>query len=191
MSNTHRPTAGRRLARRLLLLFALTLGVSAAAAARDGKVITVVDAAGRGVGTSQIEADIISECISMLPSEAELAPVVEAKSVFLKNIGGDIERNESVRTYHATIDLSYVIYQRQLVVVTMNTVEKSDPLIKEVDRRFEREMHFESNPENGDQWSGRELVKDYYYSTPEAAVDDVLRRARAWLKQKRSVMCGR
>ncbi len=186
------PRRHRSAARRLFgagAILALALHWTTGSQADETRTINVVDVTGRGIGTSQIEADIVSECIAMLPSEAQLAPVVEAKSAFLKNIGGDVERNESVRTFHATVDVSYVIHQRQLVVVTMNTVEKSEPLIKEVDRRFDREIRFESNPENGDQWSGRELVKEFYFSTPEAAVDDAMRRARAWLASKRSVMC--
>ena len=73
--------------------------------------------------------------------------------------------------------------------MTTNSVERSEPVFREVDGRFDRVVQFKSNPENGDAYSGRALVRNYYFSSEQVAIDDAMRRAEAWIKQKRAVMC--
>ena len=174
----------------LLVLFCLVLipGISGA----DDKqraMMTVVGATANADGRSQIDSQIIEECIQSLPTAAELQPVVNAKSQYLKMINGDINDNRSVRTYSAEIDLTYVVFQRRLVTVTTSSIEKSEPVFKEVDGRFDHSEQFVSNPENGDAYAGREYVHNYYFSTADAAIKDVKSRAEAWLRQKRATMC--
>ena len=174
----------------LLVLFCLVLipGISGA----DDKqraMMTVIGATANADGKSQIDSQIIEECIQSLPTAAELQPVVNAKSQYLKMINGDINDNRSVRTYSAEIDLTYVVFQRRLVTVTTSSIEKSEPVFKEVDGRFDHSQQFVSNPENGDAYAGREYVHNYYFSTADAAIKDVKSRAEAWLRQKRATMC--
>jgi hypothetical protein len=152
-------------------------------------MMTVVGATANADGKSQIDSQIIEECIQSLPTAAELQPVVNAKSKYLKMINGDINDNRSVRTYSAEIDLTYVVFQRRLVTVTTSSIEKSEPVFKEVDGRFDHSQQFVSNPENGDAYAGREYVHNYYFSTADAAIKDVKSRAEAWLRQKRATMC--
>mgnify|MGYP001349676394 FL=1 len=174
----------------LLVLLCLVLipGISGA----DDKqraMMTVVGATANADGRSQIDSQIIEECIQSLPTAAELQPVVNAKSQYLKMINGDINDNRSVRTYSAEIDLTYVVFQRRLVTVTTSSIEKSEPVFKEVDGRFDHSQQFVSNSENGDAYAGREYVHNYYFSTADAAIKDVKSRAEAWLRQKRATMC--
>ena len=173
----------------LVLLSLLLLPAMAFADEKQRAMMTVVGATANADGKSQIDSQIIEECVQSLPTASELEPVVNAKSKYLKMINGDINDNRSVRTYSAEIDLTYVIFQRRLVTVTTSSIEKSEPVFKEVDGRFDQSKQFVSNSENGDAYAGREYVHDYYFSTAEAAIKDVKSRANAWLKQKRATMC--
>lgn len=163
--------------------------LAAVAIADDRQLVTLVGAGTSADGTSQIRTQVVAECIGELPTLADLAPVVDSESLYLKWINGDRERNESVRTWTASVDVTYVLHRKEVVVVTTNSVERSEPVIREVDGRFDRTIQFVSNRENGDLFSGRTLVNEYYFSSPEAATRDAMRRAEAWLKQRRSVMC--
>lgn len=181
----------RRRSCRLLLLLVSGLLLVGPASADDKQraMMTVVGATANADGRSQIDSQIIEECVQSLPTAAELQPVVNAKSEYLKMINGDINDNRSVRTYSAEIDLTYVVFQRRLVTVTTSSIEKSEPVFKEVDGRFDQTKKFVSNSENGDAYAGREYVHDYYFSNADAAIKDVKSRAEAWLKQKRATMC--
>lgn len=174
----------------VLVSFALLIVANGAVADHvERSINTFISAHSAADGSSKIEMEILEECIKALPRPDQLEPIADAKSKYLKHIGGDANRNESVRTYTASVDLSYAIYQRQLIVITTSSIEKSEPVMKEFNRRFDRSAHFESNPENGDQWAGRNLVKEYYFSTEQGAIDDAMKRATAWLKQKNSIIC--
>ena len=173
----------------VLLLNAMILPTTATADDTRRAVTTIVGAMAHADGRSQIDSQTVEECIQKLPTVSELEPVVNAKSLYLKMINGDIDDNRSVRTYSAEIDLTYVIYRKRLIVVTTSSIEKSEPVFKEVDGRFDGSQKFVSNSENGDAYAGREYVHNYYFSTAQAAIDDVTKRAEAWLKQKQSIMC--
>ena len=179
----------RRAIQIVLLLQALIFAGTAISDDTQRAVLTVVGATANADGRSQIDSQTVEECILKLPTASELEPVVNAKSRYLKMINGDIDDNRSVRTYSAEIDLTYVIYRKRLVVVTTSSIEKSEPVFREVDGRFDASQSFVSNSENGNAYAGREYVHDYYFSTPQAAIDDVMQRANAWLKQKQSIMC--
>jgi hypothetical protein len=122
---------------------------------------------------------------------SQLRPVTDSTSRFMKAIGGELENNRSIRTYSASIELTYVIYRKTLVVVTTSSIERSEPVFREADGRFDRSIVFVSNPENGDMFAGRNLVKEYFFSTEQGAVEDARRRAQAWLEQKGAVRCQR
>ncbi len=168
----------------------LAVSITATADEVERKITTVVAGGTLADGSSRIEKQVIEECVSSLPKEGDLQPIVDARSKYMRSINGDVEANGSVRTYTATVTVSYVVRQKQLIIVTTSSVEKSEPVLKQVEGRFDRSVSFSSNPENGDSFGGTDLVKEYYFSTESQATEDALRRARAWLKQKRSVMCS-
>lgn len=176
---------------RALLAAGFALLIAAPGLADDvTRKITTVVAGNLPEGASKIDKQVVEECIASLPKESDLAPVVDAKSKYLRSINGDDSVNGSVRTYSATVVVPYLVRQKQLVIVTSASVEKSEPVLQEVIGRFDRSITFTSNPENGDHFGGRDLVKEYYFSNEAAAIEDAMRRARAWLKQQRSVMCN-
>lgn len=172
-----------------LLLFAVS--TAAPADEIERKITTVVAGGTLADGSSQIDKQVIEECVASLPKAGDLQPVVDAKSKYMRSINGDTAANGSVRTYAASVTVPYVVKQRQLVIVTTSSVEKSEPVLQEVEGRFDRSVHFTSNPENGDAFAGTGLVKEYYFSSGPLAVEDAMQRARAWLAQRRTVMCGR
>lgn len=177
---------------RTLVIASLFLLLCAGTASTDEttrKITTLVSGGSLADGRSQIEKDVIEECIVSLPSEGDLEAIVDVRSKYMKSIGGDPSANRSVRTFTATVTVPFLVRQKQLVIVTTSSVEKSEPVIKEVTGRFDSAVEFSSNPENGDAFAGQGLVQEYYFSTQEKAIEDAMRRARAWLKQKRSVMC--
>ena len=175
-----------------LCLIAVVLGIAGAAIANDSdrKTVTLVDAGGIANSGSNIKSQVIEECILTLPKASDLAPVVDAKSKHMKGIDGDKAANASVRAYSAVVDVPYMVKQKQVVIVTTSSVEGMEPLVKEVDGRFDRTVRFESNSANGDRFFGRELAKEYYFSTKQGAIDDAMMRAKAWLKQNKTVMCS-
>jgi len=157
---------------------------------KERSIHTLVGA-GSVDGTSQIQKEVVEECIMQVPTLDQLRPVADSTSRFLKAINGDLDHNASVRTYSAQIELTYVVYQKTLVVVTTNSVERTDPVFREVGGRFDRTIRFESDPENGDMFAGRDLAKEYFFSSEEKAIADATRRAQAWLEQKSAVLCSR
>jgi hypothetical protein len=173
------------------VLVALILGSAGGGFAEEKeRSIHTVVGAGSVDGSSQIQKEVIEECIMRVPSLDQLRPVADSTSRFLKAINGDLDHNASVRTWSARIELTYVVHQKTLVVVTTNSVESTDPVFREVGGRFDRSILFESNPENGDMFHGRGLAKEYFFSSEEKAVADATRRARAWLEQKSAVLCS-
>ena len=177
---------------RLFVLLASGLGIASPGQADESlRSVHALVGVGGVDGSSQIQKEVIEECIMQLPTLEQLRPVVDAKALFLKNINGELDNNASVRTYSAVIDLTYAVFQKTLVVVTTNSVERSEPVFREVGGRFDQSIRFESNSENGDMFYGRDLAKEYFFSTQEAAIDDAKRRAQAWIEQKRAVMCKR
>ncbi len=175
----------------IILSCVLAPALAATADEVERRITTVVSGGTLADGSSQIEKQVIEECVSSLPAVGDLEPIVDARSKYMRSINGDVEANGSVRTYSATVVVPFVVTQKQLVIVTTSSVEKSEPVLKEVEGRFDRSVSFSSNPENGDSFAGSGLVKEYYFSTEAAAIEDAMRRARAWLKQKRAVTCQR
>lgn len=182
---------GRTMIQAGLLCLALVV-LAGNASAEDPKhwIMSLVDG-NNFAGASKIETQVIEECIQSLPQLSDLEAVVDAKSVYMKNINGDLKANHSVRTFNASVVVPYTVRRKVLLVVTTASIEGSEPTIQEVEGRFDESVAFRSNPENGDQFSGRELVLDYYFSKRELAAEDALRRASAWLKLQSSVMCGK
>lgn len=175
-----------------LSLAGLTLLTGTAPASADEtkrKITTFVAGTNHADGRSQIKSEVIEQCVLSLPRASDLEPIVDARSKYMRSINGDATANGSIRTYNATVTVPYVVKQKQLVIVTTSSIEKSEPVIKEVSGQFDRTIEFNSNSENGDHYGGRELVHEYYFSSEQMAVDDAMKRARAWLKQQRTVMC--
>jgi len=175
------------------LAVAVLLAVGAAAEENDRErhSLTLITGETSADGKTQVHRELLEECILELPTPDELVPVVTRRSEFLKAINGDPNRNASTMTYSAAIDVSYVVHQNALIIVTSNSIEGQEPIFREVERRIPKSVHFESNPDNGTHFAGRGLALDYYFGTEQGATRDVKERAAAWLAQQKTIICAR
>ena len=180
-------SVGRLLSLAVALL--LVLATAGSAADRERKSITLISADTSADGLTRVHRELLEECILELPTAEELVPVVTRRAEFLKSINGDSSRNESAQTYSAVIDVGYVVHQKALIIVTTNSIERQEPIIKEVERRIPNSEQFHSDPNNGDSYAGRDLAHDYYFGTEQAAIEDVKGRAIAWLAQQKTITC--
>jgi hypothetical protein len=156
--------------------------------ATGNKNITIIQGQSTADGTSQLSERLLEECIAAVPDVGTLEPVVSSQSQFLKEVNGDGARNEFVKTYTASLDISYMIRQKVLVVVTTNSVQGQEPVMKVMDKSLQQSKHFESNSPDGDLFAGRSH-REYYFSTSEGAKKDVVNRAAAWIKQQSAIIC--
>jgi len=186
------PTArpGRALAASALALL-LVLAASAHADDRERKSLTLISAETSADGLTRVHRELLEECILELPSRDELVPVVTRRSEFLKSIDGDKSRNESTQMYSAIIDVGYVMHQKALIIVTTSSIEKQEPIIREVERRIPKSAQFHSDDNNGDHFAGQGLAHEYYFGAEQAAIDDVKERAVAWLAQQKTITCAK
>jgi hypothetical protein len=157
-------------------------------AADEVKNVTVIRGQSSADGSSEVTAELLEECIVSLPRPADLEPQITAESGYLKEINGDPAKNEFVKTYAASLEINYMLHQKELIIVTTRSVQGQAPVMKEVDKNIRQTKRFESNPANGDLYAGRSN-RQYYFSTSEAAANDVKKRAETWLKQQSAVVC--
>ena len=154
----------------------------------DDKNITIIQGQSTADGKSQVTERLLEECIGALPDPASLEPVVSSSSDYLKEINGDPAKNEFVKTYTASLEINYTVRQKALIVVTTNSVQGQEPVMKVLEKTLTRSKKFTSNAADGDLYAGRSR-RQYYFSTPEGATDDVRNRASAWIRQQSAVRC--
>jgi len=152
------------------------------------KDVTVIHAQSTADGKSEVGERILEECIVSLPKVDDLEPEIVSQSAYLKEVNGDPSRNEFVKTYSASLDINYMLYQKTLIIVTTNSVKGQEPVMKVMEKNLKQSRKFTSNSSDGDIFAGRSN-RQYYFSTPEAAEKDVKKRASAWLKQQSAVLC--
>ena len=70
-------------------------------------------------------------------------------------LAGDDKKKDHVKTYQATIEINYMLYQKELIIITTNSVESTKPVLEEKTRRIKKSKTFKSKPENGDIFAGR------------------------------------
>ncbi|NLE02776.1 MAG: hypothetical protein GX640_23160 [Fibrobacter sp.] len=154
------------------------------------KNVTIIHGTSTADGKSEVGERILEECIISLPNINTLDPEITSANPFLKEVNGDPSRNEIVKTYSATLDINYMLYQKVLVVVTTNSIKGQEPVMKVMEKNLKQTKRFVSNPSEGDIFAGRSH-RQYYFSSPEAAAADVKKRAAAWIKQQASVLCNK
>ncbi len=151
---------------------------------------TIIHGVSSADGKSDVSERILEECLQSLPKSSDLSPDVRSNTAFLKEINGDPSRNEQVQTFSASLDINYMLYQKVLVIVATSTVQGQEPVMKVMEKNLRQSKHFESNSSNGDIYAGRSH-RQYYFSSADAARNDVIRQAAAWLRQQASVACSK
>lgn len=154
------------------------------------KNITVIQGQSNADGKSDVSERILEECIVSLPKAGELDPIIGSNTLFLKEINGDPAKNAHTMTYTASLDINYMLYQKTLVIVTTNSVQGQEPVMKVMEKNLKQVKRFTSNSSNGDLFAGRSH-RQYFFSSPEAAKSDVIKQASSWIKQQSAVQCNR
>lgn len=171
-----------------LLLFAVVVPATFSDEKNDSKNITIIQGQSSADGSSQVTERLLEECIGSLPDPNSLDPIVQSESQYLKEINGDPAKNDFVKTYSATLEINYIVKQKALIVVTTNSVQGQEPVMKVLEKTLTRSKKFTSNAADGDIYAGRSR-RQYYFSTPEGATKDVQGRASAWIRQQSAVLC--
>jgi hypothetical protein len=174
----------------ILLITLVILAVPGLADRKSGadKNVTVIQSQSSADGTSQLSERLLEECIVSLPNPEIIDPVVTSESQFLKEINGDPSKNDFVKTFSATLEINYMIHQKSLIVVTTNSIQGQEPVMKVMEKKLQQTKQFVSSSTDGDLYAGRSH-RQYYFSTPEGAKKDVQTRASAWIKQQSAVIC--
>jgi len=154
----------------------------------EEKNLTIISAEASADGRSAIAKEIIEECIVSLPAVADLEPLVEAKSKYLRHINGKENNNKYVKTYTAKVEIHYLIRQKEMIIITTNSVPAQKPVIKEIERMVRKVETVISDPQEGDLFADRS-PREYYFTSGQKAAQNAKARAEVWLKQHRGVVC--
>ncbi len=152
------------------------------------KTVTIINAEGNADGSTVVSREAVKECIVNLPKVDALEPEVVSDSRFLKEIGGDPNKNDWTKIFTAKIQINYMVYHKDILIVATKSVEGRDPVLKDVEKHLPMTKDFVSNPADGDTFAGRSN-REYYFTKQEDAVKDVKARALVWLKQQAPLVC--
>jgi len=133
-----------------LLLSVGSISVFASDSKTENKNITLISAQSSADGKSKVWKELLEECIVSLPKAADLIADVTSKAHFLKGINGDKNNNEHIKTYNASIEINYMIHQKELIIVATSSVQGQPPVMKEVVKKIKKSKMFVSNTSEGD-----------------------------------------
>jgi hypothetical protein len=180
----------RFIAMAVIAAFITASGAFAAdkAALTENKNVTLVSATSTVDGKSDVTEKLLEECIVSLPRVQDLEAEVTSQVAFFKEINGDPGKNDFVKSYHAVIEINYMLHQQSLIIVTTSSVQGQEPVMKVVEKTLRQSKTFESNPSDGEHFAGKSN-RQFYFPTSEGAVNDVKQRAAIWIKQQSAVVC--
>ncbi len=154
----------------------------------EKKDITVIAAQSSADGGSEVRREMVQDCIMSLPSPDKLDPQVTSEAMYLRGINGEEHHDAWTKVYTARLDVNYLNYQKELLIITTRSVQGQEPVIKDVEKKLRRTETFTSNPTQGDTYAGRS-DRQYYFTSAEGAIKDVRERARVWIEQQAPVVC--
>jgi len=154
----------------------------------ENKNVTLVSAQSSVDGKSDINEKLLEECIVSLPALSDLEAEVTSSAAYVKEINGDPNKNDFVKSYSAFIEINYMVHQQTLIIVTTSSIQGQEPVMKVFEKSIKQTKRFESNPTEGENFAGRSN-RAYYFPTADAAIADVKKRAAIWLKQQAAVVC--
>ena len=154
----------------------------------ENKNVTLVSAMSTVDGKSDVTEKLLEECIVSLPRVEDLDAEVTSQVAFLKEINGDQNKNDFVKSYHAVIEINYMLHQQSIIIVTTSSVQGQEPVMKVVEKTLRQSKVFESNPSEGEYFAGRSN-RQFYFPTADGAIADVKHRAAIWIKQQSAVVC--
>lgn len=172
----------------IALAAAMTLPILAGETENINKKVTIIQAQGQNQKPGPIESKLLEECIISLPSATTLEATIESKNQFLKGIGGDEKNSGWVKTYIATVEIPYLVKQKELVIVPVASIEGAPPKMETFIKRLPNRETFVSDCDNGDIIAGRSN-RQSYFSTAEKAKADAIERAKVWINQNNHLLC--
>ena len=173
----------------LVMLFLLFSGyLYADDSKKENKDITIISAQSTSDGKSEVSKELLEECVFSLPDAHTLEAVVTSESKYLHNVNGDAGKSGYFKVFLATVEINYLIYQKELIIITTSSIKGQKPVMKEVDKKIRQSKSFTSDAHNGDLFAGKGR-REYYFSTEKSAVEDVMKRVKSWLKQQENTLC--
>ena len=154
----------------------------------EKKNITVITGESSADGSSEVRREMEKDCILSLPNPDQLEPQVTSEAVYLRGINGEPGHDAWAKVYTARLDIDYLNYQKELLIVTTRSVQGQEPVIKEVEKKLKHTESFVSNPAEGDTFAGRSN-RQYYFTEAKDAIKDVKKRAKIWIEQQTAVVC--
>ncbi|MCX7727113.1 MAG: hypothetical protein N2053_09730, partial [Chitinispirillaceae bacterium] len=76
------------------------------------KNITIIQSQTSADGKTNVSESLLEECIESLPDPSSLEPVITSEAKYLKEINGDPNKNDFVKTYTATLEINYMLKHR-------------------------------------------------------------------------------
>ena len=171
-----------------ILFCGLFLIVSAEESKTENKNITLISTQSSADGKSEFRKELLEECIVSLPKVGDLDAEILSKTHYLKEVNGQKGKDSHMKTYSASMEINYLLYQKKLIIVTTSSVQGQEPVMKEVEGKIKKSKKFVSNSGDGDLYAGRSNRK-YYFSSADKAISDVKKRAAIWLKGQYAVVC--
>jgi hypothetical protein len=171
-----------------ILIALFTTSLYADDSKTENKDITIISAQSSSDGKSEVRKELLEECIFSLPNANTLEAVVTSDSKYLHNVNGDLNKNGYYKVYSATVEVNYLLYQKELIIITTSSIKGQKPVMKEVDKKVRQRKDFASDANNGDLFAGKG-TRQYYFSTEQKAVEDVMKRVKTWLQQQKNTLC--
>ena len=172
----------------LILISVSLLASWTLAQTNEEKNVTIITTQSSADGKSQIAKELLEECIVKLPNVKSLEALIETESKFLRDINGKKNDNRHLKVFSATISINYLVRQKEMIIITTNSVTGQEPVVKEVERTVPKSVTIQSDPDEGDLYASGQS-RDYYFSTPEKAEENAKKRARIWIKQHETQVC--
>ena len=171
-----------------ILALGALFGISSAATKTENKNVTYIDAQSSADGSSEVRRELIEDCILSLPDPQSVEPLVSSEAVYLKEVNGEKGHDDWAKAYTATLEISYLTSEKEMLIITTRSVQSQQPIIKEVNKSLQHTKTFSSNPTEGGTYAGQSN-RQYYFTSAEDAVKDVRNRARIWIQQQKPVLC--
>lgn len=175
--------------RKSLCLFALVAGLPISTFALDDGIAIVTKAGSSIQSGTEIRRDLLGECISKLPSEADLAPISTSTEKFLRKLDGT-DRDDYGTLWTTTIQIGYQVRQRFLYVVgTKGVGATAAPQFRNDSAQFFASEEIVSDPSVSKHFHGASPRTRYFANAQDAEASARV-RAAARLKELKANLCS-
>lgn len=177
----------------VVLLFCLSQGFCEDKAAEGktttvNKNITIISTQPSADGATRVAKELLDECIVSLPKTGEVEPFVDAKVLYVHDVNGKKGNDTYINSFVGRVEIHYLMRQREMIIITSNSVPSQSPVFKEVTRTVPRCDTVFSASQEGDVFTGT-TPRLYYFTKQEDAKKSARSRAEIWIKQHEPILC--